>query len=32
MNVYGKVDSPQCRLMNKIEAQSIAQKYFDTYM
>ncbi|XP_057373441.1 nucleoside hydrolase-like [Daphnia carinata] len=32
INTYGGVDSPQCRLMNKIEAQIIARKYFDTYI
>lgn len=32
MDVYGGVDSNQARLMNKIEAESNAKKFFQTYM
>lgn len=32
MNVYGEVNSSQTHLMNKIEAESNATKFFETYM
>jgi hypothetical protein len=32
LNEYGAADSPQGRLMNKIEAKAIARREFPTYM